>query len=108
MEGIKQFDIFWVQLDPTQGGEITKTRPCAIISPNEINCCLRTVIIVPITSTLRDYPFRVPCFVNGKNGEMAVDHIRAIDKSRILRRLGHLTYHEILRIRDVLNEMFCQ
>ncbi|MDR3350337.1 MAG: type II toxin-antitoxin system PemK/MazF family toxin [Prevotellaceae bacterium] len=110
MGRIKQFDIFWIGLDPTAGSEMAKTRPCVVVSPNELNDHLRTVIILPVTSTIKDYPFRVPCSISGKNGEIAVDQIRTVDKARIntSKPLGHLSVVEIATLQDALNIMFCQ
>lgn len=98
-----------VELDPTQGSEIAKTRPCVVVSPDELNAHLNTVVIVPLTSTLRGYPFRVQCVVAGKKGKLAIDQIRAVDKSRLKSNiLGRLSYLEIDTLQDVINEMFCQ
>ena len=91
-----QYDVCWVELDPTQGSEIAKTRPCVVVSPDELNALLNTVVVVPLTSTLRGYPFRVQCVVAGKKGELAIDQIRAVDKSRLKSNiLGRLSYVEI-------------
>jgi mRNA interferase MazF len=109
MGRIRQYDVCWVELDPTQGSEIAKTRPCAVVSPEELNAHLNTVVIVPLTSTLRAYPFRVQCVVAGKKGELAVDQIRTVDKSRLKNNiLGKLSYSEIVALQDIINEMFCQ
>ena len=98
-----------MELDPTQGSEIAKTRPCVVVSPDELNAHLNTVVIVPLTSTLRGYPFRVQCVVAGKKGKLAIDQIRAVDKSRLKSNiLGRLSYLEIDTLQDVINEMFCQ
>ena len=104
---INQYDIFWVSLDPTIGSEIAKKRPCVIISPNELNRHLRTVIIAPLTSTIKDYPWRVDCFVLDKKGSIALDQMRTIDKNRIGNVLGYLKQSEIERIKSVLMEMLC-
>ena len=110
MGRLKQYDVFWIGLNPTTGSEMAKTRPCVVVSPDELNDHLRTVVIIPITSTIRGYPFRVPCSISGKNGEIAVDQIRTVDKARIYasKPLGHLSSLEIATLRDVLNEMFCK
>ena len=80
MVKVYQYNVYWVELDPTQGCEIAKTRPCVIVTPNELNDFLNTVVIIPITSTLRNYPFRINCIIDGKNGQLAIDQIRTVDK----------------------------
>lgn len=80
---IERFSVYWVNLDPTKGSEIKKTRPCIVVSPDELNRHLNTVIIVPLTSTIRNYPFRVRCLVADKEGEAAIDQLKTVDKSRI-------------------------
>ena len=104
---INQYDIFWVSLDPTIGSEIAKKRPCVIISPNELNRHLRTVIIAPLTSTIKDYPWRVDCLVLDKKGSIALDQIRTIDENRSGNVRGYLIQSEIERIKSVLMEMLC-
>lgn len=104
---INQYDVFWVSLDPTTGSEIAKTRPCIIISPNELNEHLRTVIIAPLTSTIKNYPFRVNCVVGSKHGSIALDQIRVVDKARIRSSMGYLKQAEIESVKSVLMEMFC-
>lgn len=78
-----RFDIYYINLNPTLGSEINKVRPCVIISPDEMNRNLNTVIVAPLTSTIKKYPVRVNCWVEGKAGQIALDHIRAVDKSRL-------------------------
>jgi mRNA interferase MazF len=102
---IKQYTIALVNLDPTVGSEINKTRPCVIISPNEMNKYLRTVIIAPMTSQTRDYPSRVVVKHNNKKGWIALDQIRTIDKARIVKTLDTLTIKEIEKLKIVLKEM---
>ncbi|WP_425363460.1 type II toxin-antitoxin system PemK/MazF family toxin [Candidatus Tisiphia endosymbiont of Hybos culiciformis] len=87
---INRFDILLVSLDPSQGSEIKKTRPCVVISPNEMNKYIRTVIVVPMTSKIKSYPTRIPIIFEGKEGSIVLDQIRTIDKSRIIRKLGIL------------------
>ena len=110
MGRIEQYHIYWVILDPTQGSEIAKTRPCVVVSPDELNYYLNTVIIVPLTSTLRNYPFRMQCAVAGKRGELAIDQIRTVDKARLKMSnpLGQLSVGEIMVLQNLLNEMFCK
>ena len=110
MGRIEQYYVYWVTLDPTQGSEIAKTRPCVVVSPAELNDYLNTVVIVPLTSTLRNYPFRVQCIIAGKRCELAIDQIRTVDKIRldILNPLGQLSADEVIDLQDIINEMFCQ
>lgn len=103
---VKRFDVHLVALDPTQGSEIRKTRPCLVISPDEMNRHIRTVIIAPMTTRGRSYPTRIPCTFRGKAGHVVLDQMRTVDKSRLVKRLGRLdkaTHAGVLR---VLNEMF--
>jgi mRNA interferase MazF len=102
----KRFEIYLINLDPTVGKEIKKIRPCLIISPDEINLFLATIIIAPMTTKGHDYPFRVSCRFKGKNGQIILDQIRTVDKSRLIKKLGILdsrTQHEVLAR---LGEMF--
>ena len=88
---MQRFEVWLVNLDPTQGSEINKTRPCVVLSPDEMNRYLRTVTIAALTSTRRDYPSRVDCTFQGKEGQVALDHIRSVDKTRFgtpLRRIA--------------------
>ncbi|KHJ38559.1 mRNA interferase MazF [Pedobacter glucosidilyticus] len=103
---VKQYQIVLVNLDPTLGSEIQKTRPCVIISPNEINDNLRTVVIAPMTSTSRNYPTRVKVKHNGQEGWIVFDQIRTIDKIRIVKKFGSLTEKEILECKRVIRETF--
>ena len=101
---VEQYSVYWVDLNPTVGSEIKKVRPCAVISPSETNRYLRTVVIAPITSTIRNYPMRIDVVVNERDGQMALDQIRAIDKGRLLNRIGHLSQNEIDHLRSTLRE----
>ena len=103
-----RFDIYYVNLDPTIGKEIKKTRPCVIISPNEMNYNISTVIIVPLTSRLRNYPTRVPCKVEGKQGQIVLDQIRTVDKIRLIKRIGALNIITQTKVLNVLKEMFSE
>jgi len=85
---VLRFDVVLVRLDPTVGSEIQKTRPCLVVSPDEINRHLNTVIVAPMTTRSRPYSFRAACKFQGKDGQIALDQIRTVDKSRIVRRLG--------------------
>jgi len=103
---IMQYEIYWVNLDPTQGSEISKKRPCVIISPDELNTSLNTIIVAPLTSTIRiNYPWRTLCVVNGKTGVIAIDQLRTIDRSRLANKMGHLAGLEINALKESLKQM---
>ncbi|WP_439555115.1 type II toxin-antitoxin system PemK/MazF family toxin [Dyadobacter sp.] len=102
---MEQYDVYWISLDPTQGSEIAKTRPCVIISPNELNKSLRTVIITPITSTVNKYPWRVECTVSNRSGSIATDQIRVVDKTRLGARVGKLSDREISALKQAMQKM---
>ena len=102
---IVQYAIVLVNLDPTLGSEIQKTRPCVVVSPNEMNKHLNTIIIAPITSILKEYPTRVAVNHNSKKGMIALDQIRTVDKKRILKVLDKLNKTEIQFTKEVLKEM---
>ena len=106
MSVLKRFDVYLVELDPTAGSEIRKTRPCLIISPDEMNRHLRTVIIAPMTSVRRPYPTRVDCTFKKVRGQVALDQLRAVDRQRLVKRLGSIHGVTQDRILDVLAEMF--
>ncbi|HSU12538.1 MAG TPA: type II toxin-antitoxin system PemK/MazF family toxin [Longimicrobium sp.] len=103
---MNRFDVYRSRLDPTVGSEIQKARPCVIISPNEMNRRLRTVIIAPMTTGGQAYPTRVACAFDGKIGKVALDQIRTVDKSRLLQHLGELDELTGRRVLDVLTRMF--
>jgi len=103
---LSQYQIVLVNLDPTIGSEIKKTRPCVIISPNEMNKYLRTIIIAPITTTYRNYPTRIEVKHDNKPGWVVIDQIRTIDKQRIIKILGSLSRPEIKELKSVLKETF--
>ena len=103
---IKQYSIVLVNLDPTNGSEIQKTRPCLIISPNEINDNLRAVVIAPMTTASKPYPTRVKILHNKKVGWVVIDQIRTIDKSRIIKTLGKITKKEIENCKSIIRETF--
>lgn len=103
---IKRFDVFLVNLDPTTGAEIQKTRPCLIISPDEMNRYISTVIVAPMTTKGKGYPTRVPCKFRGRQGQIVLDQIRTIDKLRLGRRLGQVDRQTQEKVLTVLNEMF--
>ncbi len=101
-----QYSIVLVNLDPTLGSEIQKTRPCVIVSPNEMNKYLNTIIIAPMTSSLKEYPTRVPVNHDGKKGTIAIDQIRTVDKKRIIKVLSKLNKTEIKATKEVIKETF--
>jgi mRNA interferase MazF len=101
-----RFAVYLVPLDPTTGSEMAKTRPCVVISPDVMNHVVRTLIIAPLTSTIRHFPYRVTCKFAGRQGQIALDHIRSIDKSRLAKRLGNLDASTAARVSATLVEMF--
>ena len=105
---VNRFDVFLVNLDPTIGSEIKKTRPCLIISPNEINHHIATVIVAPMTTKGQPYPTRVTCQFQGQNGQIVLDQIRTIDKTRLVKLLGQISEEEQKTVLDILAEMFAE
>ena len=103
---VNRFDVFLVALDPTIGHEIKKTRPCMVISPDEMNHHVGTVIIAPLTTKGRDYPTRVACTFQGVEGQVVLDQLRTVDKARLVKKLGRLSPSAAERALDVLIEMF--
>lgn len=103
---IKQYNIVLVNLDPTIGSEIKKTRPCIVISPDEMNKYLDTVVIAPMTSQSKTYPTRVKVEHNNKTGWVVIDQIRTIDKQRIVKMLDHLTDNEISIVKQSIKETY--
>ena len=103
---IKRFDVYLVNLDPTVGSEIRKARPCLIISPDEMNRFIATVIVAPMTTKGRDYPTRVPCAFKDKEGQVVLDQIRTIDKSRLVQKLGRVDKQTQEDVLSILSEMF--
>ncbi len=103
---VQRFDVYLVNLDPTVGSEIQKTRLGVVISPDEMNRWIKTVIIAPMTTQSRPYPSRVPCQFQGKEGQVALDQIRAVDKSRLVRKLGRLLEETQTTILTALADMF--
>jgi mRNA interferase MazF len=102
----ERFSIFLVRLDPTAGAETAKTRPCVVVSPDELNRALATVIIAPMTTVRRHWPTRVEVTFQGKSGEIALDQIRAVDKSRLVKRFGKLDATVAAAVLDTLGELF--
>jgi mRNA interferase MazF len=103
---LKQYQLILVNLDPTVGHEIRKTRPCVIISPNEMNLYLATLVIAPMTSSLKDYPTRIQVKHGDKTGWVTLDQVRTIDKQRVVKILGKLTEPEIKKIKHIIKETF--
>jgi mRNA interferase MazF len=104
--GVKRFDVYQVNLEPTVGREIQKVRPCLVISPDEMNRYIATVIVAPMTTRGRDYPTRVHCNFQGKQGQIVLDQIRTVDRSRLIRRLGRISSQTQMDVLSVLGEMF--
>ena len=104
--GMKQYEIVLVNLDPTKGVEMKKTRPCVILSPDEMNKHLRTVVIAPMTTKSKKYPTRVEVKHDNKIGWVVIDQIRTIDKSRIIKKLDRLSKPEIKEVKEILEETF--
>ena len=102
---IGQYEVFLINLDPTIGHEIKKTRPCVVISPDEMNLNIQTVIIAPMTTKSHDYPTRVKVKFQSKSGWIVLDQIRTVDKRRLVKRLGRITRSEIEKVKYVINEM---
>jgi mRNA interferase MazF len=105
-ESVQRFDVYLISLDPTKGSEIRKTRPCLIISPDEMNRHIRTVIIAPMTSTVKNYPSRVTTTFQKKRGQIVLDQIRTVDKQRLIKKLGTVSSSAQDKTLNVLQEMF--
>jgi mRNA interferase MazF len=105
---VRRFEVFLIALDPTIGREIRKTRPCLIVSPDEMNKHLATVLVAPMTTAGRPYPTRVSCRFRGKEGRIALDQIRAVDRSRLVRRLGRLAPGAQDAVLSTLAELFAR
>jgi len=102
---VNQYDIFIINLDPTIGSEIKKTRPCVVISPDEMNKYLNTIIIAPITSRVHNYPTRVRITLSGKRSEIMLDQIRTVDIRRLIKRVSKLNFSTITKVKNVIFEM---
>jgi len=105
---IKQYEIALVNLDPTIGSEIRKTRPCVVVSPNEMNKHLQTIVIAPLTSSLKPYPTRVEIQQTEVTGQVALDQIRTIDRTRLVKKIGKLTPLEIESVKTVIMETYVE
>ena len=106
VSGAKRGEVYLVALDPTRGTEIRKTRPCTVVSPDELNRHISTVIVAPITTGSHAYPFRVPCRFRRRDGQVVLDQIRTVDSDRLVRRLGKLSGVTLARVLATLQEMF--
>ena len=105
---MKRFDVYLVALDPTLGSEIKKTRPCVIVSPDEMNRHVATVIVAPMTTKGRAYPTRVACRFQGKSGQVVLDQLRTVDKARLVKRLGGIGPSVQSTVLAALAEMFAE
>ena len=103
---VKRFEVYLINLDPTQGSEIKKTRPCLVISPDEMNRFIKTVIIAPMTTISRNYPTRVSCDFQGKQGQIVLDQIRTVDKTRLVQKLGEINKTTQSKVLSILAEIF--
>ena len=103
---IKQYEVFLLNLDPTIGSEMKKTRPCVVLSPNEMNNYLQTIVIAPLTSSSKPYPTRIEIAQEKIRGWIVIDQIRTVDRARIVKQLGYLTAKEIDNVKNVIKETF--
>ncbi len=103
---VRRFDVYLINLDPTIGSEIQKTRPCLVISPDEMNRNIRTVIIAPITSSQKKYPTRVPCTFRKKQGQIVLDQLRTVDRTRLVQKLGTIDSKAQSDVISVLQRLF--
>jgi mRNA interferase MazF len=105
-DAVRRGEVYLVELNPTRGREIRKTRPCVVVSPDELNAHMGTFIVAPLTTGSHPYPFRVPCRFAGKDGHLVLDQLRTVDRERLVRRLGALTAPTLTRSLSILQEMF--
>jgi mRNA interferase MazF len=106
--GVKRFDVYLIELDPTVGHEIRKTRPCLVISPDEMNNNIRTVIIAPMTTRARNYPTRIACTFEQRQASIVLDQIRTVDVQRLAKRLGRIDRATQMLVLDALAELFAE
>jgi mRNA interferase MazF len=105
---INRFEVYLTNLDPTVGSEVKKTRTCLVVSPDEMNHNIRTVIVAPLTTKGQAYPTRVACRFKGKNGRVVLDQIRTVDRSRLIKKLGRIDDKTAAAVLQVLHEMFAE
>jgi len=105
-EAVSRGDIYLVSLNPTRGSEIRKTRPCVVVSPDELNAHLRTFIVAPLTTGGHPYPFRIRCRFDYKDGHVVADQLRAVDRDRLIKHLGVLDEDTLVEVLSVLQAMF--
>lgn len=105
---INQYDIYWIDLDPTKGSELQKVRPCLVISPNEMNHNINTVIIAPLTSTSKKYPSRIEVLLEGRTSWIVLDQIRCVDKSRLENKMCTLKDEYITEVKNIIMEMLVE
>jgi mRNA interferase MazF len=105
---VERFEVYLVNLDPTVGSEIQKTRPCLVASPDETNRHIRTVIVAPMTTKGRSYPTRVSCEFEGEAGQVVLEQLRTVDKTRLIKRLGRVDRPTEKKVLQVLAEMFAE
>jgi mRNA interferase MazF len=103
---VKRFDVYLVALDPTIGSEIQKTRPCLVVSPDEMNRHIATVIVAPMTTKGQPYPSRVPCQFEGKEGQVVLDQLRTVDKTRLVKHLGQIDAETQAAVLGILAKIF--
>jgi mRNA interferase MazF len=104
----RRFEIYLVNLDPTIGSEIRKTRPCVVVSPDEMNENIQTVIVAPMTTKGHGYPTRLPCTFQGKRGQIVLDQLRSVDRARLVRCLGKLSAPQAKALLKLLQELFAE
>lgn len=102
---MKQYEIYLVNLDPTIGHEIQKTRPCVIVSPDEMNKHIGTIIIAPMTTKSHNYPTRLKINLQNKKGWIVLDQIRTIDKQRLIKKVGEIDENNVIKIKEIIMEM---
>jgi len=106
--GVKRFEVYLVNLDPTIGSEIQKTRPCVVVSPDEMNHHIATVIVAPMTTKVRSYPTRVACQFQDKEGQIVLDQLRTVDKIRLVKQLGQISLRTQRAVLAALAAMFAE
>ena len=104
---VRRGDVYLVQLNPTRDRKIKKTRPCVVVSPDELNAHMGTVIVAPLTTGSHSYPFRIPCRFAGKDGHLVLDQLRTVDRERLVKRLGAVTVPSLAKALGVLQEDVC-